>query len=145
MELRPTFADVSDFTLKNLADCSEYAHDGGLTGLVVLGLSLSGLLIERARRIHDQSLPAHIDIFDVRPGDCHRSGALKCGRASALEPSMELPHLLRDGRARDALGDKRSNALASSSSASLSPDLLHLEPEECAAQRYERAANLQAG
>jgi hypothetical protein len=103
MELRPTFADVSDFTLNSLASCSNYAHDDGLTGLVALGLSSIRWLIERNRRIYDHGLPAHIDMFGVPPGDCHRSGALKCARASALEPGMELPQLARQERTRDAL------------------------------------------
>lgn len=76
VELGPTFTDVSNFTLKNLACCSKYAHDRGLTEGVALILSLIQLLVECARRIHGRSLRAHNAIFDVLGGNCDRSSAL---------------------------------------------------------------------
>jgi len=81
-DLGPTFAEVSHLTVKNPARSSKNAHDGGLTELVALSLSLIRLLIERARRIHDHSLRAHDDMFLIPSSDCYRSGVL-----IALRPS----------------------------------------------------------
>ena len=74
MELGPAFANVCNFTLKNLASCSKYAHDGGLTQLVALSLPLIQLLAERScRRIHYRSLRGHNQMFGVLRGNCDRS------------------------------------------------------------------------
>ena len=73
MQLRPASADIPDFTLKSLASCSKYVHNGGLTDFVALSLSLIGWVVELDGRIHDQGLRAHNDIFSVFGIDYDRS------------------------------------------------------------------------
>ena len=74
MDLGTAFANVSNFTLKNLVSCSKYAHDGGLTELAAVILPLIQLLTERScGRIHDRSLRAHNEMFGLFSGNCDRS------------------------------------------------------------------------
>ena len=76
MELGPTFADVPDFTLKNLARCPKHAYDGRLTELVAVSLSLIRLLGGRDRCFHGHGLRAHNDMFGVLDDNYYRSWAL---------------------------------------------------------------------
>jgi len=73
LELSPTFADVSDFTLKCVASCSKYAYSNGLGELAALRLSLIGLLIERGRRSDDHGLRAHNHMFHDVGENCDRT------------------------------------------------------------------------
>ena len=73
MELGAAFANVSNFTLKNLVRCSKHTHDGRLNELVAQLLPLIQLVAERGRgRIHCRSLRAHNKMFDVLSGDRDR-------------------------------------------------------------------------
>ena len=73
LELGSTLADVSDFTLKNLASCSKYAYNSRLTELAALILSLIRLLIDRGRRSDDHSLRAHNHMFHDAAENCDRT------------------------------------------------------------------------